>query len=211
MRQNKYPGKFIVFEGLDGSGSSTQAEKLVAWLKSQKIKAALAKEPTNNIVGGLIRGQLTHDWKSSQECLQLLFAADRAHHLEKEIIPLLQSGVWVICDRYLFSTVAFGSLEIPEKDWLLSLNERFIMPDLTIILKVSPENCIKRMEDSRFSIELFETRDKLSRVWRAYQWLNEKFFDYSVVIDGQQNIAEVAKKVETVVTDKILKYYKPKK
>lgn len=211
MRQNKYPGKFIVFEGLDGSGSSTQAEKLVAYLKSKKIKAILTKEPTNNIIGGLIRGQLTHDWKSSQECLQLLFAADRAHHLQKEIIPALQNGLWVVCDRYLFSTIAFGSLEIPEKDWLVILNERFLMPDLNIILKVSPEICLKRMQASRFSLELFENKDKLTRVWRAYQWLSEKFFDYSTIIDGQQPITEISEQIKQLINDKFIKYQKLKK
>ncbi len=205
MRENKYPGKFIVFDSLDGSGSSTQAKKLVAWLKSQKIKAALTKEPTNNIIGGLIRGQLTHDWKSSQECLQLLFAADRAHHLEREIIPMLKDGYVVVCDRYFFSTVAFGSLDIPEKDWLMTLNERFIMPDLTIILQVSPDNCIKRMQEDRYSLELFEKKEKLSRVWRTYQWLAERFADYTVMLDGQKPANEIAKDVENLVSRKLLK------
>ena len=61
--------------------------------------AHLTKEPTNNLIGGLIRGQLTHNWKSTPECLQLLFAADRAHHLDKEIIPLLEKGIPSLGDR----------------------------------------------------------------------------------------------------------------
>jgi len=118
MIKNPYPGKFIVFEGLDGSGSSTQASKLRDWLNRAqkelilgKPRAQLTKEPTNNIIGGLIRGQLTGDWKTRPECLQLLFAADRSHHLEREIIPLLKDGVTVISDRYFFSTIAFGAAE----------------------------------------------------------------------------------------------------
>lgn len=109
MKNNTYPGKFIVFDGLDGSGQSTQAGKLVDFLNlpEQKLKfghtgVQVTKEPTSSLIGGLIRSQLTHEWKSSQECLQLLFSADRAHHLEKEIIPLLERGVTVICDRYFF-------------------------------------------------------------------------------------------------------------
>jgi len=90
MKKNKYKGKFIVIEGLDGSGSSTQVVRVANFLKERNKKIHITKEPTNNLIGGLIRGQLTGDWKSSSECLQLLFAADRAHHLEKELIPLLK-------------------------------------------------------------------------------------------------------------------------
>src|SRR3989338_2983887 len=112
-------GKFIVFEGLDGAGSSTQANRLADYLRLSGKKAIVTKEPTNNMIGGLIRGQLTSDWKTWPECLQLLFSADRAHHLEKEIIPLLKQGITVITDRYFFSTLAYGALEIKDMDLLI--------------------------------------------------------------------------------------------
>src|SRR3989338_8854070 len=112
MEQNKYLGKFIVLEGLDGSGQSTQAANLVDFLNAaaEKLRpgcagAHLTKEPTNNLIGGLIRAQLTSEWKTKAECLQLLFAADRAHHLEKTVAPLLEKGIWVVSDRYFFSTI----------------------------------------------------------------------------------------------------------
>lgn len=111
---------------------STQAEKLVEFLneKRQKLKFGhtgtyLTKEPTSSLIGGLIKSQLTKDWKSSPECLQLLFSADRAYHLEKEVIPLLEKGVIVISDRYFFSTLAYGALEIKDFNWLLNLQKNF--------------------------------------------------------------------------------------
>ena len=95
MQKNPYPGNFIAFEGLDGSGSTTQAIRLRNWLNESQKKfvlghplAHLTKEPTNNIIGGLIRGQLTNDWKTRPECLQLLFSAG-AHPQIREIATLL--------------------------------------------------------------------------------------------------------------------------
>ena len=156
MQKNSYRGKLIVFEGLDGSGKSIQAELLLSYLKKNGKKAHLTSEPTRYLIGGLIKSFVTHDWKSTPECLQLLFAADRAHHLYKEIIPLLKKGVTVISDRYFFSSLAFGALEIKDGDWLFDINKKFILPDLTIILKVRPKACVQRMAKEKFSLTLFE-------------------------------------------------------
>lgn len=191
MQKNKFTGKFIVIEGLDGSGSSTQIFRVTDFLKENGKKIHITKEPTNNLIGGLIRGQLSGDWKSSPECLQLLFAADRAHHLEKEIIPLLKKGITVISDRYFFSTVAFGSAEIKDRKWLININDRFIFPDLTVLIKVSPEVCIKRMRESRFKVELFEERKKLEKTWKGYEKL-AKEFDNIKIIDGEKSIQEIS-------------------
>lgn len=198
MQKNKFPGKLIVIEGLDGSGSSTQIFRVADFLKENGKKIHITKEPTNNLIGGLIRGQLSGDWKSSPECLQLLFAADRAHHLEKEIIPLLKRGITVISDRYFFSTVAFGSAEIKDKKWLININDRFIFPNLTILIKVSPEVCIKRMQESRFGVELFEERKKLEKTWKGYEKL-AKEFDNIKIIDGEKNIQEISYEILNLI------------
>lgn len=198
MQKNKNQGKFIVFEGLDGSGSSTQSELLAKWFKERGEKVLLTKEPTNNIIGGLIRGQLTHDWKTGPECLQLLFAADRAHHLEREIIPALDRGYNVISDRYFFSSIAFGSLEI-DKEWLLKLNEKFLEPDLTIFLKVSPQECVKRMEKSRFQLELFEEEQRLERVWKTYQWLANRF-ESAMIVNGEETPEKISQNIIEIVS-----------
>ncbi len=188
-------GKFIVFEGLDGSGQSTQAEILVKFLKRRKIKTHLTKEPTNNLIGGLIRGQLQGDWESTPECLQLLFSADRAHHIKKEVSPYLKKGINVVCDRYLFSTIAFGSLEIPDWNWLKEINKRFLLPDVVYYLKVSPRKCIKRITESRFSFELFEKEKKLKIIEESYMRL-AKEYDVFQIIKGERSIKEVAEEIK---------------
>ena len=209
MLKNPYPGKFIVFEGLDGSGSTTQASKLREWLNKipkelvlGKPRAHLTKEPTNNIIGGLIRGQLTGDWKTRPECLQLLFAADRFHHLEKEIIPLLKDGVTVITDRYFFSTIAFGATEITDKEWLLEINKPFLLPDLTFIIKVSPRVCLQRIQGDRFSVELFEREEALTKVWQNYEELAKKFDDV-YIINGERSIEEIFQEVQSLVRSRL--------
>jgi len=190
-------GKFIVFEGLDGSGQSTQTDNLVSFFKKKKIKTHITKEPTNNLIGGLIRGQLQGDWKSSPECLQLLFAADRAHHLEKEVIPYLEKGITVVCDRYFFSSIAFGSLEVNDWNWLKGINKRFILPDIVFYLKTSPEICIKRISENRFSFELFEKEEKLEIIKKGYQRL-VKEYGFFKVINGEKSIEEVSEEIKNI-------------
>ena len=208
MLENPYSGKFIAFEGLDGSGSTTQAGKLYGWLNEEpkkfvlgKPSAHLTKEPTNNIIGGLIRGQLTNDWKTRQECLQLLFAADRAHHLEKEIIPLLGKGITVITDRYFLSTVAYGALEIQDRDWLVQINRAFFLPDLTFLIKVSQKICLERIRGNRFHIELFEKEESLARVWQNYEEL-AKMFANVYILDGERPVEEIFEEVKSIVRSK---------
>jgi len=190
MYKNQYTGKFIAFEGLDGAGSTTQAGKLTVYLKERLKKVHLTKEPTNNLIGGLIRGQLTKEWRTGPECLQLLFTADRAHHLEKEVIPLLKQEITVITDRYFFSSVAFGSLGIEDRDWLRKINDRFILPDLTFLLHVSPQVCLHRIKENRFHLELFEEEEHIAKIWRTYNELAQEF-ENVYVINGEKPAEEV--------------------
>lgn len=205
MQKNPYPGKFIVFDGLDGSGMSTQAAILVDYLSEQKQKLRfghtgvhLTKEPTSGLIGGIIRGQMTHEWKSSPECLQLLFSADRAHHLEKDVIPLLEKGVIVVCDRYLFSTIAFGSMGIKDQGWLLNLNKNFLLPDLTFFLKVSPKICIERISKTRYGFTLYEKEEILEKVWGNFERLAKEFKNVFIV-DGERPVEKIAKEVAGIV------------
>jgi len=189
-------GLFIAFEGLDGAGSTTQAYLLEKYLK-QKNKVLLTKEPTQNIIGGIIRAVLKGDLKLSSQTLQLLFAADRANHLEKEILPALKKGFIVISDRYLFSSVAYGASAGLDREWLLKINEKFRMPDITIFLDVKPETCIKRISESRFNFELFEQEEKLRKVREEYLALAEKFS--FKVINGEGSIKATHKKVLEII------------
>ena len=127
-------GKFIVIEGLDGSGLSTQAGLLKEFLEKEDVAVYLTKEPTAGPVGALIRLALGRRLSFSQSTpdndaiIALLFAADRMDHLAIDIVPKLDAGVHVICDRYYLSTFAYQSRSV-DLQWLRALHARCIKPD----------------------------------------------------------------------------------
>lgn len=204
MKRNSYPGKFIVFEGLDGSGKTIQADLLVKNLKRAGEQAHLTAEPTIYLIGGLIRSRLARDWESSPECLELLFAADREHHLKKEIEPLLAKGVYVVCDRYAFSSMAYGGLGIKDKAWIRDLNRHALLPNLTFLVKTRPAVSMQRIQKSRFGTELFEKEKELGLVWKEYEKLVKEFRNI-VLIDGEQSIKDVASSIFSIIRKKFLK------
>jgi len=195
-------GKFIVIEGLDGSGSTTQINLLAKYLKEKKVKVITTKEPTDNVIGGLIRGALTNVYTLPESTLQLLFAADRGHHLQRMVEPALEKGFVVISDRYFWSTVAFGSLTL-DRNWLMGLQKYFRMPDFTIILKVSPRECMKRITENRSHIELYEKENKLKNVWKTYLWLKRKFSKKIDIVDGEGKIEDVNRRIIKIISDKL--------
>ena len=136
--------------------------------------------------------------------MQLLFSADRAFHLEKEIIPLLKQGVSVVCDRYSFSTLAFGSVGNNDFDWFVSLQKKFLMPDIVFFLKVAPTECIKRISKSRFETTLFEKKEVFEKVWQNYEKI-AKIFENIYIINGERPINEIAKEIQQIIQNKLLK------
>ncbi len=204
MFKNKYKGKFIAVEGLSGSGASDQAMEIASYLKKDKKSIWFTSEPTNNLVGAMIKSCLLGDWKmDSPAGLQLLFAADRAHHLEKEIIPRLKEGINVITDRYLLSSIAYGSIEIGDTDWLSRINDQFLLPDLTILIKTSAKNCIKRMKENQKAFSLFSSEEKLQKVWQAYEMIQKKYPNIKI-FDGDKEEFQFFDEIKREI-DKLLK------
>lgn len=200
MQKNTYPGKFIVLEGLDGSGQSTQAKLLKEYLEKRGRQVVLTKEPTlASDAGRKIRRILDKKQDSEPAELQKLFTQDRAEHLENLIIPALVSNKIVISDRYFFSTFAYGSINL-DLEWLIKLNDEFLLPDATFFLNTSSEVCIERIAkrdgDKR---TFFETLPKLKKVWKAYKTFPKRFKNFYEV-SGEQSIEEVFKEIEKIVT-----------
>jgi len=189
---------FIAFEGPDGSGLSTQAELLEKWFKSKNTKVLLTKEPTNSIIGGVIRSILKNELKTDMKTLALLFSADRAHHLNREIEPALKNGYVVICDRYILSTLAFN-VENENLEWLKQLNSKFRAPDLTFIMDVPGEICVERIKNSRFGIEFFEEKEKLELIRKNYKDLKD-YFPNTFIINGyKREPEEIHKEIVEIV------------
>lgn len=202
MKKNNYSGLFIVFEGLDGSGASIQASLLSGILKKEGYRVHLTKEPTHGLVGGLIKAQITGEWLASGDCLQLLFAADRAKHLENEIIPSLENGKIVISDRYVFSSIAYGAVDIKNNKWLEAINDEFILPDIIFLVKVSPKICAMRLRKSRNEIVLFPQENKLKQVWKIYERLAKKYNNVYLV-DGERDEMQIMDEITKITNKKL--------
>lgn len=190
---------FIAFEGLDGSGSSTQSRLLAERLEKNGKATLLTKEPTSeNPIGKMIRDILQHKWQTSPEALQLLFSADRAEHLKYTIEPALQNDRIVITDRYLYSSLAYGGMDV-NTDWLKGLNSSFRLPDLTFLFKLAPEECIKRIAGRGSDFELFEKKEKLTKIWENYEKIAEEYPNI-IMINAMQDIDEIAQKIWSEVS-----------
>ncbi len=190
---------FIVLEGIDGAGKSTQAFLLEKYFKSKNRKVFVTREPTDGIVGGIIRAALNKKLKLSQRTMQILFSADRSEH-EEEIKARLKANYVVICDRYFYSTIAYGMVEL-NKDWLIQLNSQFLQPHVTILLDVPAEIALRRV-NKRFSKTIFEKINYLEKVRKNFLELKKNFKNYYIV-DGTKSIQEVNEKILKIIKKKL--------
>ena len=190
-------GKFYVFEGLDGSGLTTQAALLRNHFLSKGKDAILTKEPTDGLIGGIIKAALRDEWKTNSLALQMLFAADRAHHLTTEIEPALKKNKVVICDRYILSSLVYGSLNT-SMDVLKQMNAHFLKPHMTIVIDTNPKICMERMKRGRHHIELFEEEHKLVQIRQNLISL-KKYFPDTYFVDGNRKPEEIHEDVKKLV------------
>jgi len=167
------PGKFIVFEGLDGCGKSTQVELLrrrIATLcrPAGKRKVFATREPSDSVPGLICRGISKNIIHVRHETETLLFAADRYEHVVSEILPQLRAGNHVLCDRFYLSNFAYQSSET-DFGVLLHYNQaamKLAAPDLTVFIDVSPEECERRRSAERAAEEKYENVER-AKVYRA--------------------------------------------
>lgn len=158
-------GLFVVFEGIDGSGKSTQARILVRRLREAGREVVLLREPTRGKWGREIRRQaLRADSLTPEEELDL-FVRDRRENVSRNILPALERGRVVVLDRYYFSTIAYQGAKGLDREGIRRLNETFaVPPDLVVILDVPAESGLARIGGRRTRDELFEREDYLVRV-----------------------------------------------
>jgi dTMP kinase len=161
-------GKFIVFEGTDGSGLTTHTARLQKWLQTASgQRVHYTKEPTGGPIGALIRMRLTGRLDVDDPTFALMFAADRMDHLNFDVEPKLRQGEHVICDRYVLSNLAYQSLTL-NPSWITEINAPARRPDLTIFIDVPPSVSIERIKRERWNAELFETEATLTKVRQNY-------------------------------------------
>jgi len=182
-------GIFIVLEGIDGAGKSTQARLLAKWFEKRGYDVVLTKEPTDTAFGKLIRRLVLTGGKEgiidgakiSHEAEALLFAADRAEHVKKLIEPSLKAGKVVISDRYFYSSLAYQWARGLDLDWLINLNKFAIRPDLVILLDLPVKESMKRINGRQLKSEFDKIVELQKKVRENYLKLAEMFPEMKIV------------------------------
>lgn len=193
---------FIAIEGLDGSGGTTQLKLLAAWLSQQGRSVHQTAEPSHGPVGRFIRRALADpDERLGDAVLPYLFAADRRDHLDREIMPALMRGEHVLTDRYKHSSLAYQSLVMGLAQ-VAELNARFRAPDLTILLDLDAETCLKRVLARGEPRDRFEALDRLRAVHDAYDAvviLARSLGDPIIRVDASGTVQQVHARVVAAV------------
>jgi len=200
-------GKFIVFEGIDGSGTTTQAMLLHDYLLSESKKTLLTSEPSPGPVGCLIR--LTHtkritstaDRHSRERYLSCLFAADRDDHLyndENGILKQIESDYFVISTRYFLSSFAYHVFTEDDYDFIYSLNKDFPLPDYTFFLTCPVEHSLERIASSRLP-DINEEKTNLLRVLKNYENAISRYKGKISRIDGTGRPNEINAEIISVL------------
>ena len=191
---NNLLGKFIAFEGIDGSGKSTQIRRLMEHLSLLGIKCYETREPTDSPIGSLIHQMMTGRITADNKVIASLFIADRVDHLLNKtdgILSMVNNGVTVITDRYYFSSYAYNGIDI-DMDWVIqgnAISANILRPTLTVFLDISVETAIERIKRERFHTELYETEERLVAV-------RTKYFEAFEKLNGIENIAIVDAKAD---------------
>ena len=161
-------GIFIVIEGLDGSGKTTQANFLKRKLEKTH-NVLLTAEPSLGKIGTFIREDcLYEDKRLPTEAEALLFAADRIKHMNNEVKPALDEGKLVICDRYIYSSLAYQGSSGLSLDWIKTINARALQPDFSIFIDVAPEKVIERLQRKKSVMETLETQQRVREIYLKY-------------------------------------------
>lgn len=169
MKRDIWPG-FIVFEGLDGAGKGFFIDKLKTWLDLADVPSWFTREPSELPTGQLIRQVLRKEIPLQPDSMARLFSADRHEHLYggHGIQDHLKLGRLVICDRYMYSSLAYQAESCQGEFMPFMLNSTFPTPDLLIYLDISPEQAMERIEARGTPLEVYETLDFQRAVYHNY-------------------------------------------
>lgn len=202
-------GNLIVFEGIDGAGTTTQAEELRRRFAARGLPATVMAQPSGGPVGMLIRqilkgrlvtvGNKPPGWIT----MSLLFAADRQDLQEAELEPSLRDGMNVICDRYVQSSVVYQSVSAGREGaipWILEINRHMRQPDVVFYLRVDPADAKRRRDARSERPEIYDDLELQMQLAEAYDHIGETFPDVPfVTVDGSRPVGEIAEEIWAAV------------
>lgn len=203
-------GYFISFEGVDGSGKSTQIQKLADFLRSLSFDIVVTREPGGSVGGEEIRKLLLQGdvdrWSAETEIL--LFTAARRDHLERIILPAMKNGQIVICDRFTDSTRMYQGMRGPKLKKLVDMLDKGVIghdPDLTILIDIDPEIGLRRAKSRETVEERFEDfgLELQKKMRKGFLDLSKQFSSRISVIDGLQSEDKVSKEICSLVKAKL--------
>jgi dTMP kinase len=203
FKTNPYQGLFVCLEGIDACGKDTQGVRIAELLKRQNKDVILTEEPNKTFfMGEEIRAVLEHRYTEnpipSPLEFQEWYVYNRQHHLEELVVPLLEAEQIVLTLRSFWSTIAYGSLGV-QKNTLIKLNQKFIVPDLTIFLDITPEEALKRKHLSGQELEFFEKLGKLKKVSQTYKWLALNYGEQITTVNGEQSKEKITKQIMNLI------------
>jgi len=195
-------GILIVFEGIDGSGKSTQAEILLERLQEEDFDVVYFREPSKGKWGRKIKKKALHPDSLTPEEELDLFLKDRRENVEKNLKPALKKKRVVILDRYYYSTIAYQGAKGIDEKLIRRMNEEFVIePDLVFIFDIDPQKGLERIENRKKKDRLFEREDYLVKVREIFRsFKGEKF----VHIDALKSKEEISKEIQEIVLRIIL-------
>jgi dTMP kinase len=202
--QTQVYSNFIVFEGIDGSGTTTQLKLLSEELEKRHIPHWATYEPTHGEVGRLIHNALEGSLDLAPETLAILFAADRNEHVyhdNENITTNINNGKLVVCDRYLFSSLAYQSVDC-DLDFVAALNSRFPLPEYLFFLDTPFKVCRQRRKN-RSQIHIFETDEYQKKVIKQYEKVFSLFAETKMQIirlDGSKDKKRICQDVWKIVS-----------
>lgn len=199
-------GLFVVLEGIDGTGKSTQLHLLAEKMQQLGYAVVSTREPTDGPFGQKIRGLFVDRGTVSHEEELDLFIADRDQHVQEVITPALADGCVVVCDRYYLSTVAYQGANGINPDYIMKKNKDFPVPDLAIILELEPTQSIHRIQNQRNeNPNTFEDESNLTKVAAIFTSMQHHYIKRICASDSIENVhRQVLKAVEETLAHKTI-------
>ena len=198
-------GKFIVFEGIDGAGKTTQIQLLAKRLRESGVDVDVSAEPTTNESGKALRRALSGQDKKRYCEMAAMFVLDRIGH-NYEIRELVDAGKTVISDRYYYSSLAYQG-KATDYNWVRTMNidcPDIRRPDVCIYLDLTPEESLKRISNGRESVEIYENLEKLTEVRASFYYTIEylrKDGEQIFIVDASRSIEEISDEIFNIVSN----------